>query len=728
MYQLKEVSKSFSVDNKKMSVLHEITTTFKAGDFALILGASGSGKTTLLNIISGLDTNYEGEILYEGQSLKTRNMDEFHKNEIGFVFQNFNLLTHLSVLENVKSAYYLNKSLSPSERDERAIQLLTKVGLADHINKSPNQLSGGQKQRVAIARALANNPKVIIADEPTGALDSVTAAEIINLLKQLSREGTLVITVTHDESLISYATKVLRIKDGYVIDDERISDPKINTERKLEVTSKVSLSLGATLHLVAYSPNQITSYYQDPERGGPPRPSEILKNEEIMKLKELYENEGVTEVYEKSHFTGIRFKYHGQLIETLAPTQMDEANLNKERYNTNTVADGYLLAGVFVTSEESGIVLPASVAKEILGLKSSEVNEENVNQLISKPITLVYQGREQGINHKTIEIETVIRGITSSEEEGFVQGFMASPKTFAEMVKSIGGDKPIYTVDAFTENPEAAEALIKKYKDDPDYEQVQGTIESYTINGNLKEEENAQQAIIYTQKRDFKNDVINELKENLVEENIYVQVEPIEEIGDNKIEDWDKVVILSTIQSSNPPEKVFDYINQHKNDHKLSIYLTADSSKWSKDPGDLDVTTAASKSENINVFSEKIKQPTDDAQKNFPVNRVQAEYQINGELQGTARVEYLLYYLESNMEDGHLATARIVGFLHFEGQYKGKTGTFTAAEKGIFDKGALDSPGMIINSSGELEGLEGSYQYDFIDGTSKLILDLKSAE
>lgn len=118
-------------------------------------------------------------------------------------------------------------------------------------------------------------------------------------------------------------------------------------------------------------------------------------------------------------------------------------------------------------------------------------------------------------------------------------------------------------------------------------------------------------------------------------------------------------------------------------------------------------------------------QSADDAQKNFPVNRVQAEYQIDGDLQGIARVEYLLYYLESNLEDGHLATARIVGFLHFEGQYKGKTGTFTAVEKGIFDKSALDSPGMIINSSGELEGLEGSYQYDFINETSKLLLDFK---
>ena len=121
-------------------------------------------------------------------------------------------------------------------------------------------------------------------------------------------------------------------------------------------------------------------------------------------------------------------------------------------------------------------------------------------------------------------------------------------------------------------------------------------------------------------------------------------------------------------------------------------------------------------------------QPADESQRNFPVNRVQAEYQIEEDLQGAARVEYLLYYLESNVEDGHLATARIVGFLHFEGQYKEKTGTFTAVEKGIFDKGALDSPGMIINSSGELKGLEGSYQYDFISETSKLLLDFKLTE
>lgn len=121
-------------------------------------------------------------------------------------------------------------------------------------------------------------------------------------------------------------------------------------------------------------------------------------------------------------------------------------------------------------------------------------------------------------------------------------------------------------------------------------------------------------------------------------------------------------------------------------------------------------------------------QPVSEEMIDFPINRVQAEYELEGDLQGKAWVEYLLYYLESNKEDGHLATARITGFLHFEGQYKGKTGTFTAAEKGIFDKGSLDSPGMIIKGTGELHSLIGSYQYDFVGDDSKLILDFKDNE
>ncbi|WP_430598206.1 hypothetical protein [Enterococcus sp. AZ177] len=136
---------------------------------------------------------------------------------------------------------------------------------------------------------------------------------------------------------------------------------------------------------------------------------------------------------------------------------------------------------------------------------------------------------------------------------------------------------------------------------------IQGVISSYEINEELKEKSNSYKAVIYTQNRAFKNEVINELKNNLVDENIYIQVEPIEEIAENKIEDWDKVVVLSTVQSSDPPKAVLEYINNHKEEEKVSIYLTADSGTWSKKTGNLEVTTAASKSENVKVFSKKIK-------------------------------------------------------------------------------------------------------------------------
>lgn len=137
---------------------------------------------------------------------------------------------------------------------------------------------------------------------------------------------------------------------------------------------------------------------------------------------------------------------------------------------------------------------------------------------------------------------------------------------------------------------------------------VQGVLSSYTINETLKEKSNAHRAVIYTQDRAFKNQVIEELKKNLVDENIYVEVKPVEEVGENRIEEWDKVLILSTVQSSDPPKVALDYINKHKNEKKLSVYLTADSGGWSKDPGYLDVTTAASKSDNVTVFSRKMKE------------------------------------------------------------------------------------------------------------------------
>ncbi|EAA0373621.1 ABC transporter ATP-binding protein/permease [Listeria monocytogenes] len=231
MLEIKHLKKSYKLGKKNETpVLKDINVTIQDGEFAAIIGKSGSGKSTLLNIISGLDTDYEGKVLYNGEDLQDIDLDAYHFNHIGFIFQSFHLVNHMSVIENVKVPLYLNPELAESDRNARALDLLKQVGLEDFASKKPTQLSGGQKQRVAIARSLANNPDMIIADEPTGALDSVTSDEIIKLLKDLAAKGTTVIVVTHDLNIADQTDAVLRLADGEVI----------SFERKKEVVQKVT--------------------------------------------------------------------------------------------------------------------------------------------------------------------------------------------------------------------------------------------------------------------------------------------------------------------------------------------------------------------------------------------------------------------------------------------------------------------------------------------------------
>lgn len=237
MLEVKHLKKSYKLGKKNETpVLKDINVTIQDGEFAAIIGKSGSGKSTLLNIISGLDTDYEGKVLYNGEDLQDIDLDAYHFNHIGFIFQSFHLVNHMSVVENVKVPLYLNPELSESDRNARALDLLKQVGLEDFASKKPTQLSGGQKQRVAIARSLANNPDMIIADEPTGALDSVTSDEIIKLLKDLAAKGTTVIVVTHDLNIADQTDAVLRLADGEVISFER----KKRLSKKLPTKMKKS--------------------------------------------------------------------------------------------------------------------------------------------------------------------------------------------------------------------------------------------------------------------------------------------------------------------------------------------------------------------------------------------------------------------------------------------------------------------------------------------------------
>ncbi|MCR5060179.1 MAG: ATP-binding cassette domain-containing protein [Saccharofermentans sp.] len=250
MLELKDIRKSYVIGETKQLVLKGIDLKFRKSEFTSILGSSGSGKTTLLNIIGGLDKYDSGDLIIDGISTskyKDADWDSYRNYRVGFIFQSYNLIMHQSILANVEMALTLS-GVSKQERKEKAKEALIKVGLEEHIDKKPNQLSGGQMQRVAIARALVNDPEIILADEPTGALDSTTSVQIMDLLKEIAGDK-LVIMVTHNPELAKqYSSRIIELKDGLIIND---SDPFTGDEEcvKTEPAKKTAMSLMTSLSL-----------------------------------------------------------------------------------------------------------------------------------------------------------------------------------------------------------------------------------------------------------------------------------------------------------------------------------------------------------------------------------------------------------------------------------------------------------------------------------------------
>ena len=251
MLQLQHISKVYHTANQEFHALKDISIRFRENEFVSILGQSGSGKTTLLNIIGGLDQYTSGDLLIQGKStkqFKDRDWDSYRNHTIGFVFQSYNLIGHQTALSNVEIAMTLS-GVSKSERKKRAIEALERVGLKDHLYKKPNQMSGGQMQRIAIARALVNNPKVVLADEPTGALDSETSLQIMELLKDIAKER-LVIMVTHNPELAkTYSTRIVQVLDGSILSDSNPYDPTEETKQGDIQFTKTKMSFMTALVL-----------------------------------------------------------------------------------------------------------------------------------------------------------------------------------------------------------------------------------------------------------------------------------------------------------------------------------------------------------------------------------------------------------------------------------------------------------------------------------------------
>ena len=232
MLELKGIKKEYKTGDFIQKALDGVDLTFRDNEFVAVLGPSGSGKTTMLNIIGGLDRYDSGDLIINGISTKDykdRDWDTYRNHTIGFVFQSYNLISHQSVLANVELALTIS-GVKRAERKQKALEALDRVGLKEHAKKKPNQLSGGQMQRVAIARALVNNPDVLLADEPTGALDSGTSVQVMDLLKEVAKDR-LVVMVTHNPRLAeTYATRIVNIEDGRIVHDSDAPEKEVRYE------------------------------------------------------------------------------------------------------------------------------------------------------------------------------------------------------------------------------------------------------------------------------------------------------------------------------------------------------------------------------------------------------------------------------------------------------------------------------------------------------------------
>ena len=227
MIRVEQLRKTYDTGKVKVDALRGITFEIEAGEFVAIMGASGSGKSTLMNVLGLLDTPSSGDYILDDLLLSQLEVTEFPRirnQKIGFVFQAFNLLPRLTALKNVELPM-IYAGVKPAERRVRAIQALERLGLGDRLGHHPNELSGGQNQRVAIARALANNPSMILADEPTGALDSRSSLEIMDIFQTLNREGVTIVLVTHEMMVGQHAGRILHIRDGLLYQDEIILEP-----------------------------------------------------------------------------------------------------------------------------------------------------------------------------------------------------------------------------------------------------------------------------------------------------------------------------------------------------------------------------------------------------------------------------------------------------------------------------------------------------------------------
>lgn len=422
--RIANLCKTYSITNtERQEVLKGINIELESGELVALLGESGCGKSTLLHILGGMDTDYTGSVVVKGKFIRDfseQEMDEYRKKGIGMIFQNYNLISHMTLKENVEIALELSNT-SKEEKEKRALDLLNIVGLKDHKDKFPNQLSGGQKQRVAIARCLANNPSIILADEPTGALDKDATKDIIKLLKRISSMGKLVVVVTHSQLVANECTRVLEMDNGIIIKDTikekpakskyekyKEIEPKnisikailrlafknvINTlKRSLLVSLGISIGITALILILCLSDgitNYVKDYYASDELSTIVMTSNNSKTISSSSIQEIENTYGVSKVYKS--FTTSLATY------TIDDTSNSLGDLYC--YHDNVIFPEIIYGKTKLSSDE--IVINLKLAQEL--------SEDSVIGAIGKTIDVSYSNSTQSF--------TVVGIFDNSSEE-----------------------------------------------------------------------------------------------------------------------------------------------------------------------------------------------------------------------------------------------------------------------------------------------------------------------